>query len=164
MGYSCAQLVLAWTVGYSCAQLVLACTVGYSCAQLVLAWRESSTCTFFGASVTTVCLFFFVIGRVLTRLDWTVGYSCAQLVLACKAGTPRASLVLGWFSHAQRAHHTPLLGSVRSHAQRAHQMPLSRPVGSRLHSGHTKRHFFSLLIFACTPIPFLLLRTAPQTQ
>ena len=25
--------------------------------------------TFFGASVTTVCLFFFVIGRVLTRLD-----------------------------------------------------------------------------------------------
>ena len=24
---------------------------------------------FFGASVTTVCLFFFVIGRVLTRLD-----------------------------------------------------------------------------------------------
>ena len=31
---------------------------------------ESSTCTFFGASVTTVCLFFFVIGRVLTRLDY----------------------------------------------------------------------------------------------
>jgi len=25
--------------------------------------------TFFGASVTTVCLFFFVIGRVLTRLS-----------------------------------------------------------------------------------------------
>jgi len=33
-----------------------------------------------------------------------------------------------------------------------------------LHSGYTKRHFFSSLVFACTPIPFLLLRTAPQTQ
>ena len=33
--------------------------------------NTSSTCTFFGASVTIVCLFFFVIGRVLTRLDYT---------------------------------------------------------------------------------------------
>jgi len=31
--------------------------------------RESSTCIFFGASVTTAGLFFFVIGRLLTRLD-----------------------------------------------------------------------------------------------
>ena len=34
-------------------------------------WRISSTSTFLCASVTTVYLFFFVIGRVLTRLDWT---------------------------------------------------------------------------------------------
>ena len=31
---------------------------------------------FFGASVTTVCLFFFVIGRVLTRLDNNGNSNC----------------------------------------------------------------------------------------
>jgi len=30
----------------------------------------------FDASVTTVCLFFFVIGRVLTRLDPAHGHTC----------------------------------------------------------------------------------------
>ena len=40
-----------------------------SLEQLILDSNAPETCTFFGASVTTVCLFFFVIGRVLTRLD-----------------------------------------------------------------------------------------------
>ena len=31
--------------------------------------NQYQSCTFFGASVTTVCMFFFDIGRVLTRLD-----------------------------------------------------------------------------------------------
>jgi len=40
---------------------------------------------FFGASVTTVCLFFFVIGRVLTRLDDEALETSRHVVSTCVA-------------------------------------------------------------------------------
>jgi len=42
-----------------------------TCIVLAQPHNTGSTYTFFGASVTAVCLFFFVLGRVLTRLDLT---------------------------------------------------------------------------------------------
>jgi len=72
-------------------------------------------------------------------------HSCAQLVFTCS-----------WFSHAQRAQHTPLSGSVGSRdlactAGTSHATPaLTWFSYSRMHSGHNTRHSRAQLVFTCS--------------
>jgi len=58
-----------WIITKKKAALFVLWPIAITYFRNLLPKEQSSTCTFFGASVTTVCLFFFVIGRVLTRLD-----------------------------------------------------------------------------------------------
>jgi len=112
---------LSRSVGF-CMKLVLACTAGTTHVTLALSWflhalrahhtplsRSVGSCMHSGHTTRH--------SRTLVdrmHSGHTTRQSRAQLIIACTAGTPHATLALSWFSHARRAHHTPLSRSVGS--------------------------------------------------